>query len=78
MAKGGMVEATKNPNKMGLKQLDRISKQLDTLIALSLVKSGLDKKEIADYFGVSEKTIQRLIPYNKLKKKKNVDGEDDS
>ena len=48
-------------------RLDKIIKRLDIITVILLVKSGLTRKEIAEALGVSEKTIERLIPVSKLK-----------
>jgi plasmid maintenance system antidote protein VapI len=51
-------------------KLDKIIKRLDILTVILLAKSGLSRKEIAEALGVSEKTIERLIPVSKIKKAK--------
>jgi len=51
------------------KDLKRIVKQLDMVIAILLVNSGLKRKEIAKILNISEKTIERMIPVRKLKSK---------
>lgn len=48
-------------------RLDKIIKRLDIITVILLVKSGLKRKEIAEALGVSEKTIERLIPVSKIK-----------
>lgn len=48
-------------------QLDRISKKLDTLIVIELIKCGLTRKEIADVLEVSEDTVERMLPFRKIK-----------
>jgi transposase len=48
-------------------RLDKIIKRLDIITVILLVKSGLTRKEIAEALGVSEKTIERLIPVSKIK-----------
>lgn len=48
-------------------KLDKIIKRLDIIIVILLIKSGLTRKEIAETLGVSEKTIQRLVPVSKIK-----------
>ena len=50
------------------KEIDQILKKLDILIVIQLANSGLTRKEIADVLKVSEKTIQRMLPFGKLKK----------
>lgn len=56
-----MSEKTSN------ERLDKIIKRLDIITVILLVKSGLTRREIAEALGVSEKTIERLIPVSKLK-----------
>jgi len=51
-------------------RLDKIIKRLDILTVILLVRSGLSRKEIAEALGVSEKTIERLIPVSKIKRAK--------
>jgi len=51
-------------------KLDKIVKRLDIIIVVQLVKSGLTRKEIADVLRVSEKTIERMLPFEKLKQKR--------
>jgi DNA-binding transcriptional regulator LsrR (DeoR family) len=47
-------------------KLGEIAKKLDILIVIQLAKSGLTRKEVADVLGVSEKTIQRMLPFAKI------------
>jgi len=56
-------------------RLDKIIKKLDIITVILLVKSGLTRKEIAAVMGVSEKTIERLIPVSKIKGKKTKKAE---
>jgi hypothetical protein len=51
-------------------KLEKINKKLDILIAIELAKSGLPRKEVAAVLDVSEKTIERMIPFEKLKPKR--------
>ena len=51
-------------------KLDKIIKRLDILTVILLAQAGLKRKEIAEALGVSEKTIERLIPISKIKGKK--------
>ena len=53
---------------MNEKQYKELIKKLDTLIAIELAKSGLTRKEVAEALDTSEKTIERMFPFNKLKK----------
>lgn len=48
-------------------KLDRVIKRLDMITVILLVRSGLKRKEIAEALGVSEKTIERLVPVSKIK-----------
>lgn len=52
------------------KKLNKILKRLDTLIVIQLAKSGLTRKEIADVLEVSEKTIERMLPFAKLSQRR--------
>lgn len=52
------------------RKLDEILKKLDILIVVHLANSGLTRKEIADVLGVSEDTIERMLPFRKLKPKR--------
>ena len=56
--------------KVSNNKLDKIIKRLDIITVVLLVKSGLTRKEIAKALGVSEKTIERLIPVSKIKETK--------
>jgi len=48
-------------------KLDKIIKRLDIISVVLLVRSGMKRKEIAEALGVSEKTIERLVPVSKIK-----------
>lgn len=52
------------------KKLNEIQKRLDVLVVVQLAKSGLTRKEVADVLGVSEKTIERMLPFAKLSQKR--------
>ena len=52
---------------MSNERLDKIIKRLDIITVILLAKSGLTRKEIAEALGVSEKTIERLIPVSKIR-----------
>jgi DNA-binding NarL/FixJ family response regulator len=54
---------------MDKKQFEELTKKLDILIVIQLANAGLGKGEIASVIGTSEKTIQRMLPFNKVKKK---------
>jgi predicted HTH transcriptional regulator len=56
----------KNTNK----RLDEISKKLDIILVTLLARSDLTRKEVADVLGVSEDTIERMLPFRKLKSKR--------
>lgn len=47
--------------------LKKIVKRLDIIVVILLAKSGLNRKEIADILGISEKTIQRMLPFRQIK-----------
>jgi DNA-binding NarL/FixJ family response regulator len=61
---------SKSANKNLSKKLGYIAKRLDTITVILLGKSGFGRKEIADILGVSEKTIERMLPFKKLKQKR--------
>ncbi|MCJ7632943.1 hypothetical protein MUP77_11200 [Candidatus Bathyarchaeota archaeon] len=48
-------------------RLDKITRQLDIITVVLLANSGLMRKDIAEAMGVSEKTIERLIPVSKIR-----------
>ena len=52
------------------RKLDKIIKRLDMILVVLLAKSGLKLNEIADILGISERTIQRMIPFRKIKQKR--------
>jgi DNA-directed RNA polymerase specialized sigma subunit len=52
------------------KRLDEISKKLDIMLVTLLARSELTRKEIADVLGISEDTIERMLPFRKLKSKR--------
>jgi transposase len=51
------------------RKLDQILKKLDILVVVQLVNSGLTLKEIAKTLGISEDTIERMLPFRRLKQK---------
>ena len=51
------------------KRLDEMLKKLDILVVVQLAKSGFTLKEVAKVLGVSEDTIERMLPFRKLKPK---------
>jgi len=52
------------------RKLDEIMKRLDILTVIQLAKSGLTRKEVAEVLGVSEKTIERMLPFAKLSQRR--------
>jgi transposase len=50
-------------------KLDRLLRKLDILIVVQLANSGLTLKEVAKTVGISEDTIERMLPFKKLKPK---------
>lgn len=60
----------KNANKNLNEKLRYITKRLDMILVILLAKSGLKRKEVADVLEVSEKTIERMLPFEKLKRRK--------
>lgn len=57
---------SENPKEIE-KKLFKIGKRLDLIIVIMLAQSGLNQKEIAEILGISEKTIQRMLPFRLLK-----------
>jgi orotate phosphoribosyltransferase-like protein len=51
------------------KKLDELLKKLDILVVVQLAKCGLTRKEIAKVLDISEDTIERMLPFRKLKAK---------
>jgi len=49
------------------KKLDKIVKRMDMIVVILLAKSGLNRKEIAEILGISEKTIERMLPFRQIK-----------
>lgn len=49
------------------KRLDKIAKRLDMIVVILLARSGVNRKEIADILGMSEKTIERMLPFRQIK-----------
>lgn len=49
------------------KRLDKIAKRLDIIVVILLARSGVNRKEIADILGISEKTIERMLPFRQIK-----------
>ncbi len=66
MKKSDATAKEKNANK----RLDEISKKLDIILVTLLARSDLTRKEIADVLGVSEDTIERMLPFRKFKSKR--------
>lgn len=54
-------------NKSEKELLEDISKQLDRLTAILLIKSGLTKEETAKSLGVTGRTIQNWVPIKKIR-----------
>ena len=52
------------------KKLNELLRKLDILIVVQLANSGLTLKEIAKTLGISEDTIERMLPFRKLKPKR--------
>lgn len=49
------------------KRLDKIAKRLDMIVVVLLARSGVNRKQIADILGISEKTIERMLPFRQIK-----------
>jgi len=52
------------------RKLDQVLKKLDILIVVQLANSGLTLKETAKTLDISEDTIERMLPFKKLKPKR--------
>jgi len=52
------------------KRLDKIARRLDMIVVILLARSGLNRKEIADIIGVSEKTIERMLPFRQIRQRR--------
>jgi DNA-directed RNA polymerase specialized sigma24 family protein len=50
-------------------RLKDINKKQDMLVIIGLAEGGLNLPEVAKVMGVSEDTIERMLPYGKLKSK---------
>lgn len=59
-----------NESKTTNKRLNEVLKKLDILVVVQLANSGLTRKEIADVLRVSEKTIERMLPFARLGQKR--------
>jgi DNA-binding transcriptional regulator LsrR (DeoR family) len=62
-----MSDKSKRPNID--KTLKTILKRLDILAVVHLAKAGCTRLEVAQILGVSEDTIERMLPFKKLKTK---------
>ncbi|MEM5835324.1 MAG: helix-turn-helix domain-containing protein [Candidatus Aenigmatarchaeota archaeon] len=51
-----------------LEELKKLNKKLDVILVVQLAAIGLKLKEISKVIGVSERTIQRWVPFKKLSK----------
>jgi DNA-binding NarL/FixJ family response regulator len=52
------------------RKLNDILRRLDVLVIIQLANSGLTLKEIASTLHISEDTIERMLPFKKLKSKR--------
>jgi DNA-binding NarL/FixJ family response regulator len=52
------------------KERSDILRRLDMLLIIQLAQSGLTLKEISKSLNISEDTIERMLPYKKLKPKR--------
>jgi DNA-directed RNA polymerase specialized sigma subunit len=52
------------------RKLGEILRRLDVLVIIQLAKSGLTLKETAKVLDISEDTIERILPFKRLKPKR--------
>ncbi|MEM2293472.1 MAG: ECF-type sigma factor [Candidatus Aenigmatarchaeota archaeon] len=52
----------------GDQKIEEIIRKLDITVVILLAWAGLKRKEVAKVLGVSEKTIERMLPFQKLKR----------
>lgn len=57
------------------KKLDKVIKRLDMIVVILLAKCDLTRKEIAEILDISEKTIERMVPFREIKKKGKMTSE---
>jgi DNA-binding NarL/FixJ family response regulator len=65
-----MKQSEKTRKSNSDRKLNEILRQLDVLVIIQLAKSGLTLKEIAKVLNMSEDTIERMLPFRKLKSKR--------
>lgn len=56
-------------------KMENVDKKLDMLIVIQLAKCGLNRVEVAKVLGVSEDTIERMVPFGKIKNPKRIKSE---
>lgn len=55
-------------------QIKNLVNKIDILIIIELAKCGLPKKQIAKVLKISDNTIDKILPYNELKKNLEVNN----
>jgi len=65
-----MKQSEKTRKSNSDRKLKEILRRLDVLAIIQLAKSGLTLKEIAKVLNMSEDTIERMLPFRKLKSKR--------
>jgi DNA-binding NarL/FixJ family response regulator len=59
-------------------KLDLLLKKIDILLIVELTKSGLNKKQVAKVLKISDKTIDKILPYSELKKNLKLNSNDNA
>lgn len=52
------------------KEIKEINQKLNIILIMLLKENGLGKKEIAKVLGIGDKTIDKIVPYSKLRGEK--------
>jgi DNA-binding NarL/FixJ family response regulator len=65
-----MKQSKKTKSDSPERERSDILRRLDMLLIIQLAKSGLTLKEISKALNVSEDTIERMLPFKKIKPKR--------
>jgi len=55
------------------RKLESLDRKADLVIVIELAKCGLTRKEVADVLEVSEDTIERMLPFGRIKQQLSKD-----